>query len=138
MSSAKCTFTRQRSQHRSSSLFLSRWSIRRKLLVCLAIVLAIVVALAYSGFSGGYSYKKLAWTIRVRATDLKLVGELTEGLSDLRASLQNRELFPASVVQNTIRDRFFEKLRQVDQDLQQYRNNLKQNELRDTRFGDRT
>ena len=50
---------------------MSRWSIRRKLLVCLAIVLAIVAALAYSGFSGGYSYKKLAWTIRVRATDLK-------------------------------------------------------------------
>lgn len=119
-------------------MFLSRWSIRRKLLVCLAIVLAIVAALAYSGFSGGYSYKELAKTIRVRATDLKLAGELTEALSDLRASLQNRELFPAAVVENTIRDRFFEKLRQVDQELQQYRNNLKDNELTDTRFGDRT
>ena len=46
-------------------MFVSRWSIRRKLLVCLAIVLAIVAALAYSGFSGGYSYRELAWTIRV-------------------------------------------------------------------------
>ena len=50
----------------ASALFVSRWSIRRKLLVCLAIVLAIVAALAYSGFSGGYSYRELAWTIRVR------------------------------------------------------------------------
>ena len=43
---------------REGALFVSRWSIRRKLLVCLAIVLAIVAALAYSGFSGGYSYKR--------------------------------------------------------------------------------
>ena len=62
---------------------MSRWSIRRKLLVCLAIVLAIVVALAYSGFSGGYSYRKLAWTIRVRATDLKLAGERQAGAAAL-------------------------------------------------------
>src|SRR3954454_17065184 len=76
------------------ALFISRWSIRRKLLVCLAIVLAIVGALAYSGFAGGYSYRRLAWTIRVRATDLKLAGELTEQLSDLRVSLsQSRDLY---------------------------------------------
>src|SRR4051812_34162847 len=74
------------------ALFVSRWSIRRKLLVCLAIVLAIVAALAYSGFSGGYSYRELAWTIRVRANDLKLAGELTESLGDMRVSLsQGRE-----------------------------------------------
>ena len=73
---------------------MSRWSIRRKLLVCLAIVLAIVASLAYCGLSGGYSYKRLAWTIKVRATDLKLAGELTESLGDLRVSLsQSRELF---------------------------------------------
>src|SRR3954453_6976895 len=69
------------------ALFVSRWSIRRKLTVCLAIVLAIVAALAYSGFSGGYSYKELAWTIRVRANDLKRAGELQESLGDLRFSL---------------------------------------------------
>jgi two-component system NtrC family sensor kinase len=121
-------------------LFLSRWSIRRKLLVCLAIVLAIVVALAYSGFSGGYSYRELAWNIRVRATDLKLAGELTEGLSDLRVSLtQSRELFLLSDVhQLVVREKFYDKLPKVDQDLQQYRHNLEQNALTDSRFGDRT
>jgi two-component system NtrC family sensor kinase len=122
-------------------LFISRWSIRRKLLVCLAIVLAIVGALAYSGFAGGYSYRKLAWTIRVRATDLKLAGELTESLGDLRVSLsQGRELFELSDVhQLTARERFFfDKLPKVDQDLEQYRRNLEQNALTDKRFGDRT
>jgi len=122
-----------------AALFIARWSIRRKLLVCLAIVLAIVGALAYSGFSGGYSYRELAWTIRVRATDLKLAGELTEGLSDLRVSLQSRELFLHSDVQQlAVREKFYDKLPKVDQDLQQYRRNLDQNALTDTRFGDRT
>src|SRR4029450_9279897 len=65
-------------------LFLSRWSIRRKLLVCLAIVLGIVAALAYSGFQGAYSYKVLAWTIGVRAIDLKRASEVRESLGDLR------------------------------------------------------
>src|SRR3954453_10919730 len=69
------------------ALFVSRWSIRRKLSVCLAIVLAIVAALAYSGFSGGYSYKELAWTIRARATDLRRAAELKESVADLRVSL---------------------------------------------------
>ncbi|HEY2410985.1 MAG TPA: HAMP domain-containing sensor histidine kinase [Pirellulaceae bacterium] len=124
-------------------MFVSRWSIRRKLLVCLAIVLAIVGALAYSGFSGGYSYRELAWTIRVRAMDLKLAGELTEDLSDLRVSLsQTRELelFETSAMdQLAIRDRFFyDKLLRVEQDLEACRRNLEQNALSDARFGDRT
>jgi two-component system NtrC family sensor kinase len=120
---------------------VSRWSIRRKLLVCLAIVLAIVAALAYSGFSGGYSYRKLAWTIRVRATDLKLAGELTESLGDLRVSLtQGREIIETSGFHQLMaRDRFFyDKLPEVAQHLQNYRRNLEQNQLEDARFGDRS
>src|SRR3954454_2230330 len=123
------------------ALFVSRWSIRRKLLVCRAIVLAIVAALAYSGFSGGYSYRKLAWTIRVRATDLKLAGELTESLGDLRVSLtQGREIIETSGFHQLMaRDRFFyDKLPEVAQHLQNYRRNLEQNQLEDARFGDRS
>src|SRR5436190_21349624 len=113
---------------------VSRWSIRRKLLVCLAIVLAIVGALAYSGFAGGYSSRQLAWTIRVRAMDLKLASELTEDLSDLRVSLsQTRELElleTSFMDQITIRDRFFyDKLLRVEQDLEACRRNLEQNAL---------
>lgn len=123
---------------------MSRWSIRRKLQVCVAIVVAIVAALAYSGLSGGYSYKRLAWTIKVRATDLKLAGELTESLGDLRVSLsQSRELFDllpqaGAVDRVLIRDRFYEKVPRVQQDLAHYRRNLEQNQLSDIRFGDRS
>jgi two-component system, NtrC family, sensor kinase len=124
-------------------MFVSRWSIRRKLLICLAIVLAIVASLAYCGLSGGYSYKRLAWTIKVRATDLKLAGELTESLGDLRVSLsQSRKLFdqfePSGVEQILLRDQFYEKLPRVEQDLVHYRRNLEQNKLTDKRFGDRS
>jgi two-component system, NtrC family, sensor kinase len=121
-------------------LIVSRWSIRRKLLVCLAIVLAIVAALAYSGFAGGYSYKELARTIRVRAMDLKLASELQESLGDLRVSLsQSRELFELSGVdQLMIRDRFYDKLPRVEQDLQHYRRHVEQPTPFDVRFGDRS
>jgi two-component system, NtrC family, sensor kinase len=129
---------------------VSRWSIRRKLMVCLAIVLAIVAALAYCGLTGGYSYKRLAWTIKVRATDLKLAGELTESLGDLRVSLsQSRELVqilndpsdvqrPSHVQRLSVRDRFYDKVLPVEQDLEHYRRNLERNKLNDSRFGDRS
>jgi two-component system, NtrC family, sensor kinase len=65
----------------------SQWSIRRKLLFCLAIALAIVGALAYSGFSGVYSYRQLARTISVRATELPLASDLSKALGDLRVTL---------------------------------------------------
>ena len=131
---------------RSLALFVSRWSIRRKLLVCLAIVLAIVAALAYSGFSGGYSYRELAWTIRVRATDLKRAGEVQESLGDLRFSLsQISELgergFGSQGVNGVhhawLRSQFGQKLAKVEQDLIRYRQHLAAVSLSDRRFGDR-
>jgi signal transduction histidine kinase len=122
------------------------WSIRHKLLLCLAIVLAIVVALAYSGFAGGYSYRELARTIKVRATDLERAGQLRESLGDLRVSLsQTRRLGELSLVndlsgvdQLTLRNQFHEKLARVEQDLVQYRQHLERNALLETRFGDRS
>ena len=44
-------------------------------------------ALAYSGFSGVYSYRELARTISVRASELPLAGELSKSLGDLRVTL---------------------------------------------------
>jgi two-component system NtrC family sensor kinase len=133
-------------------LFVSRWSIRRKLLVCLAIVLAIVAALAYSGFSGGYSYKELAWTIKARATDLKRAGELKESLGDLRVSLsQTLELGQRDFLGQReygvepipgillvwLRSQFGQKLAKVEQDLLRYRKHLDGPMLSDPRLGDR-
>ena len=127
-------------------MFVSRWSIRRKLLVCLAIVLAIVAALAYSGFSGGYSYRELARTIRVRATDLKYSGDLRESLGDLRVSfsqtweLRQRgfggEEMPG-IQQAWLRAQFGQKLAKVEQVLHNYRKHLDAATLLDQRLGDR-
>lgn len=124
-------------------MYVSRWSIRRKLLLCLAIVLSIVAALAYSGFAGAYSYKELAWTIGVRATDLKLAGELRESLGDLRVSLSRTQelsvLFDAAPVQRkSFREEFLDKLTEVHQDLLRYRKHLDHLTFSDVRFGDRS
>lgn len=126
-------------------MFFSRWSIRRKLLVCLAIVLGIVGALAYSGFTGAYSYRELARSIAVRATDLKRASELTESLGDLRVSLsQTLELGQLSVVgelsgvhQVTLGTQFHDKLSRIEQHLLRYRRHLDSATLSDPRFGDR-
>ena len=123
-------------------MYVSRWSIRRKLLLCLAIVLAIVAALAYSGFAGAYSYRELARTIGVRATDLKLASELRESLGDLRVSLsQTRkigEIIRQADVDRTFGIQFQEKLPQVENDLRNYRQHLDSVPLLVTGFGDRS
>src|SRR5438067_1196283 len=124
-------------------LAVSRWSIRRKLLVGLAIVLTIVGALAYSGLSGGYSYKELARTIGVRAKDLKLAGELRESLGELRVSLSQTRMLENTIAsdgvsQNFLRNQFHDKLSKVAEDLALYREHLGANTLSDPRFGDRS
>jgi two-component system, NtrC family, sensor kinase len=124
-------------------LYVSRWSIRRKLLLCLAIVLSIVAALAYSGFAGAYSYRELARTIGVRAMDLKSAGELRESLGDLRVSLSRTQelsllLERPSVTRRDFREEFLRKLDDVHQDLQRYRRQLDAPSRPDPRFGDRT
>lgn len=125
-------------------MFFSRWSIRRKLLVCLAIVLGIVGALAYSGFAGAYSYRELARTISVRATDLKLAGELTESLGDLRVSLSQTHILGqmqlvemVGVHQVQLREQFLQKIPKVEQDVLHLRKHLDTATLSDARFGDR-
>ncbi len=120
------------------ALYFSRWSIRRKLLICLAIVLSLVAALAYSGFAGAYSYRELARSIGVRATDLKLAGELRESLGDLRVSLsQTQKLDLPGVSQQMVREQFQDKLPGVEHDLLRYRKHLDAATLSDVRFGDR-
>jgi two-component system, NtrC family, sensor kinase len=127
------------------ALFFSRSSIQRKLLVCLAIVLVIVAALAYSGFAGAYSYRELSRTIGVRATDLKLASELQESLSDLRFSLvqtwELRDRDFSDVLSGLdrvwLKAHFTEKLSHVEHDLRRYHKHLDAAFPSDSRFGDR-
>ena len=66
---------------------LSRWSIQYKLLLCVALLCLIVATLAVSGFRGVYSYRQLARTISLRASELPVAGDLSKSLGDLRVTL---------------------------------------------------
>ena len=119
-------------------MFFSRWSIRRKLLVCLAIVLSLVAALAYSGFAGAYSYRELARTIGVRATDLQLASQLRDSLGELRFSLTQTQEDFNGIIQREVRKQFEDRLPSVEQTVLKYRKHLDSATLSDPRFGDRS
>jgi two-component system NtrC family sensor kinase len=124
-----------------SSLF-SRWSIRRKLLLCLLIALVIVGALAYSGFSGVYSYRELARSISVRASELPLAGNLFKSLGDLRVTLskirQVHQLSFSEFEGKLLADDVPGHLAAIEDALNRYRRQLEANPDTDLRFGDRS
>jgi signal transduction histidine kinase len=127
------------------ALFFARWSIRRKLLICLVIVLSIVAVMAYSGFAGAYSYRELTRTISVRATDLKLASKLQESIGDLRFSLVQTwqitrfdSTIPSAVEQYSLKRQFTDKLGQIQHDLKEYQKHLHAAFPSDPRFGDRS
>jgi signal transduction histidine kinase len=124
------------------SRLFSRWSIRRKLLFCLAIALVIVGALAYSGFSGVYSYRELARSISVRASELPLAGDLSKSLGDLRVTLskirQARQFSISELEGGLLAEEFPGKLTAVEDALTRYRQQLTAELDTDIRFGDRT
>jgi signal transduction histidine kinase len=129
------------------SRLFSRWSIRRKLLLCLAFALVIVGALAYSGFSGVYSYRELARSISVRASELPRASELSKSLGDLRVTLskitQAHELSLSDRIVSIegdvlLEDEFPTKLAAVEEALARYREQLESGLDADVRLGDRS
>lgn len=69
----------------------AQWPIQRKLQICVAILIAVIGALAFSSLRGVYSYRELAKTISWRADELPCADELTQRIDELRKSLE----FPA-------------------------------------------
>ena len=72
---------------------LSRWPIRNKLLVGIALLLVIVAAMATSSIQGTYAYRQLVRSISSRATELPLASAVLDCVSDLRVTLANLEVF---------------------------------------------
>lgn len=66
---------------------MPRWSIRNKLLVCIALLVAVVITLTWGAFSGVYAYRGLAKSLGVRAAELPLASEMAGHVSDLRVTL---------------------------------------------------
>ena len=124
---------------------LSRWSIQHKLLLCVALLFSIVATLAVSGFRGVYSYRQLARTISLRASELPTAGELARSLGDLRVTLSKasseyawREKSPPGVGNEFNWAEYDDKLRVVGEALGRYRKTLETELPSDPRFGDRS
>ncbi len=66
---------------------LSRWPIRNKLLLGIALLLVIVSTMAASSFQGTYAYRELVRTLSSRATELPPATKLSQQISDLRVTL---------------------------------------------------
>src|SRR4051812_44134006 len=66
---------------------LSKWPIRRKLLVGSSLLLVIVATLSWSGFHGVYAYRSLVRSLSGRADELPLAAALSGQVSDLRVAL---------------------------------------------------
>ena len=65
----------------------SRWAIRHKLTLCLAMLIAIVGALSFSSFQGVYSYRRLARSISTRAKELPLAEAINQNSDNLQTML---------------------------------------------------
>lgn len=65
----------------------SRWAIRHKTTLCLAMLIAIVGALSFSSFQGVYSYRRLARSISTRAKELPLAEAINQNGDDLQTTL---------------------------------------------------
>ena len=125
---------------------LSRWSIQYKLALCVALLCLIVAMLAISGFRGVYSYRQLARTISLRASELPLAGELSKSLGDLRVTLSRARQAhdmtldgPVSGIEKgVLDDEYRDRLLAVDNALTRYRKQLETELPSDPRFGDRS
>ena len=117
----------------------SRWSIRRKLLVCLALLFVIVLGLSSSSFRGAYSYRGLVRGIGARASEIPAAIKLAKEVSDLRLianSLAHSPQFPLDnlYVEHEHHDRqqfraeFISKLQAVTDQVNRYRIELETND----------
>ena len=71
-----------------------RWTIRNKVIICLALLMTIIGTLAFSGFQGVYSYRRLARSISQRAEEIPLAEKLIGHTKQLRNSLESYKSNP--------------------------------------------
>ncbi len=65
---------------------LSRWPIRRKLTLCLTLLIVAVVTLSWSGNTAVYNYRALARGVSRRALELPLASGFAQEVADLRVT----------------------------------------------------
>lgn len=120
---------------------LSRWPIRYKMLVGVSLLVLIVGTLATSGFRGVYAYRGLVRSMRQlvlerpRARDIaQRVSELQIAFGEIRSphnvSIESNDTSPLSLVQ------FRTKVKQVEEALDNYSQQLEQNQQEERSIGD--
>lgn len=123
---------------------LSRWPIRNKLLVGIALLLVIELTLSVSGFQGTYAYRELARSISSRGNELPLATDLARDVSDLQLTLLQLEDFraydrasvrPASEAQLTIAA-FNSQFEAIRKSIRDYAAQLDEHERAEFRLGD--
>ena len=112
---------------------LSKWPIRRKLLLGLGLLVLVVSILSSTGLVATYAYRNLVNSLSWRVSELPLAAELSRHVSDLRITIGElrgprlnsfldapRDLASMRIV----RDQFCSQLDDVDETLKRYRHQL--------------
>ena len=114
---------------------LSKWPIRRKLLLGLVLLVLVVAILSSTGLVATYAYRNLVNSLSWRVTELPLAAELSRHVSDLRITIGelrglqvntfpdlNHDLVPPRV--SLVRDQFRCQLDEFDETLGRYQDHL--------------
>ena len=81
-----------------------RWTIRNKVIICLGLLMTIIGTLAFSGFQGVYSYRRLARSISKRAEELPLAEDLRSHTENLQAVLKKQKTSSTKPPQSAVED----------------------------------
>lgn len=123
---------------------LARWPIQNKLLFGVALLLAIVAGLSFSGFRGVYAYRELARGVSHRANELPLAADLTRRVGELRMTLSNARRKPdfystpwsEPLQSQALREQFRTSFAGVEESLRKYRTQLEESQPADTLISD--
>lgn len=123
---------------------LSRWPIRNKLLLGIALLLVIVLTLSISSFQGTYAFRELARSVSSRATELPKATELSKCVCNLRVTLADLEdfgIYPQaaeilSFSEQKLSDDFDEQFAKVREIVKKYSDLLTEHDHAEFRIGD--
>ena len=123
---------------------LSRWPIRNKLLLGIALLLVIVLTMTISSFQGTYAYRNLVRSISSRATELPVATALSKQVSDLRVTLADlddvrslsQSIKAPSVGSEQLNGIFRRQFDEVRDTVNEYHDKLTEHERNEFRIGD--
>jgi two-component system NtrC family sensor kinase len=124
-----------------------KWPIRWKLLLGLGLLVLVVATLAGSGLVATYSYRNLVNSLSWRVSELPVAAELSRRVGDLRITLSELHGLRANTFADThynrvpirmlfCRDQFHDQLKEVNETLERYRDQLEHERQADSRMAD--